>query len=72
MPEYMMPAWLGCLQWAIGEPGIIAAFEKDTGLHYSAPRCPIDAMIDEATGLPEKIVTAFIPWFNENVWGPTE
>ena len=46
------------------------AFEKDTGLRYSAPRSGLEAMIDEATGLTEEIVKAFIPWFNENVWGP--
>ena len=70
MPEFMMEAWLGCLHWAIGEPEILAAFKRDTGLSYSAPRCGLDAMIDQATGVQEKIIAAFIPWFNENVWGP--
>lgn len=70
MPEYMMDAWIGCLHWAIGEPKILAAFEKDTGLCYRAPRNGLDAMIDESCGIKEKIVQRFVVWFNENVWGP--
>jgi hypothetical protein len=70
VPECMWPMWAACLRWAIGEPDILAAFTVDTGLSYSAPKCGLDAMIDEATGLQENIIKAFVEWFNVNVWGP--
>ena len=62
--------YFSCLQWAIGEPDILAAFKADTGMSYSPPRCGLDAMIDEATGLKEEFIKKFVAWFNENVWGP--
>jgi hypothetical protein len=72
LPEYAWGAWYSCLHWAIGEPKILARFKADTGLSYSAPRCAIDAMIDDATGFGDSFVLAFVPWFNEKVWGPWE
>ncbi len=72
VPECMWPMYFSCLQWAIGEPEVMAAFKADTGLSYSAPRCGLDRMIDEATGLQENIVKSFVEWFNKNVWGPME
>lgn len=72
VPECMWVMYFCCLQWAIGEPDILAAFTADTGLSYSRPKCGLDAMIDEATGLQEKIVKSFVAWFNTNVWGPWE
>ena len=55
-PDYMIPAWLGCISWAAGEPVLLEQFKKDTGLSYSAPKNGMDAMIDEATGHRRKSV----------------
>ena len=68
-PSYMWPAWCGSLYWAIGEPDIRAAFEKDSGLHYSEPTSPIESMIDDATGYPQKYIEAFAEWHDKHVWG---
>jgi hypothetical protein len=69
VPHYARPIWYSCLHWAIGNEEILAAFKADTGLSYSAPRCALDAMIDDATGLGNSVVVAFVPWFNQNIWG---
>ena len=69
-PDYMMPAWLGCMHWAIGEDNIRAAFEAETGHRYTAPKNGLERMIDESTGHASAYVEAFIRWANENVWGP--
>jgi hypothetical protein len=68
-PEYMWPAWAGCLHWASGNEDVIKAFESDTGLKWSPPRNAIDVMIDEATGASENHLLRFVSWFNENIWG---
>ncbi len=61
VPEYAWGAWYGCLHWAIGDPDILARFKADTGLSYSAPRFAGDFF-----------VLAFVPWFDENIWGKWE
>ena len=32
-------------------------------------RTPLDQMIDDATGANAAIVSKFVSWFNENIWG---
>lgn len=71
-PDYMAPAWAGCLSWAIGEPEIRATFERETRMKFAAPKSGLDRMIDEATGHSSAYVKAFIEWANVNVWGPVE
>lgn len=71
-PEYLFPAWCSCLQWAIGFDPIRKQFADDTGLSYSAPRSPMESMIDDACGVGDAYIRAFVPWFNENVWGHLE
>lgn len=71
-PEYMWPAWAGCLRWAVGEADIMAAFRAETGIRWQPGRSGIDRMIDEATGADRKFLVAFVEWFNANVWGPTD
>ncbi len=53
-PDYMAPAWLGCMPWAIGNPEIRATFEAASGLEI---------------GDGESYVRAFIAWANEHIWG---
>ena len=69
VPGYALPAYFSCLRWALGENGIRAAFERETGKHYSPAKCALDLMIDDATGYREAYVKAFVEWFNANVWG---
>jgi hypothetical protein len=73
-PEYAYPAWASCLEWAIGKPEIVKAFEEDTGIRSPRPRNNLDRMIDEATGYdPEqayqRFAEEFVKWFNVAIWG---
>lgn len=67
--EYMWPAWVGCLHWALGEEGIMEAFRRDTGNHWKPATSAIGIMIDEGCGAPEKFIVEFAKWMNENIWG---
>lgn len=73
-PEFMAPAYFGCLQWALKTDGILEEFRKDSGLAIPAARASIEKMIDEATGFDamEHFMRAFVPWFNVWVWGPMD
>jgi hypothetical protein len=71
-PEYMTPAWLGCIHFALGNEGIVAEFRADTGEKWSPGATPLDRMIDEATGADRDFLVKFIEWANVNVWGPLE
>jgi hypothetical protein len=70
-PEFMYGAYFSCLHWAIGEKGILDSFQEDTGVLFPRPRTRIEKMVDSATGFDQKkeFVRAFVPWFNEWVWG---
>jgi hypothetical protein len=69
-PEYMTPAWLGCIHWAIGTPEIVDAFRRESGMAWTPARNGLDRMIDEATGVEKRFIEAFIEWANANIWGP--
>lgn len=72
-PDYMLPAWLGCISWALQEPGVVAAFRAETGHHWQPGTTPLEHMIDEATAdSPRAFIEAFILWVNANVWGPMD
>lgn len=68
-PDYMLPAWLGCMHWAIGNPEVVDAFRAETGMSYQPPRTGLDAAIDKATGADTAFVEAFILWANIAIWG---
>lgn len=67
--EFLRGAWIACLQWAIGEPKVIEAFRAETGHQWTPAKCPIDKMVDDATGATEAFIVAFVEWFNVNIWG---
>ena len=69
-PDYMAPAWAGCMSWALGKAEVRQAFERETGMQYEPPRTGLDAAIDKTTDHGEVYVQAFIAWANLNVWGP--
>lgn len=68
--------WLGCVNFAVQDDDVRAAFEKESGLKFpAAGRMPLDRMIDEATGLEGRqaeYFRAFVLWINENLWGDPE
>ena len=71
-PDYMIPAWLGCISFVIRQPGAVEQFRKDTGCNWQPGTTGIDRMIDKATGIEEEFVRQFVLWVNENVWGPID
>ena len=68
-PDYMTPAWIGCLRWALSEPEIVAQFREETGNQWTPGRTPIESMIDDSTGVAHDFIVSFVVWFNFNVWG---
>jgi hypothetical protein len=71
MPDdvLMLQAWTDCLLWAVGNEDILARFRVETGNTWEPGTTPAQIQIDKATGADRAFVTAFVPWFNENVWG---
>lgn len=68
--DFMAVAWAAFLQYAISEPQMIAAFERDTGKKFPLPAThPLDAMIDVATGYRGSILEDFIRWVTIRHWG---
>jgi hypothetical protein len=66
---YLLPAWLGCFSWALGEPEILAAFRIETGNTWTPGRLPIERMIDDATGADREFFAQFAAWMNATIWG---
>lgn len=66
----MQLAWRDCLLWSVTskDPDFLAIFRTENGLPPS-PRTPLDAMIDDATGVMDGVGEKYIEWFNKNVWG---
>ncbi len=67
--------WAGFVQWAYSEPEIRAAFRESTGLMLPppAPTIPIEAMIDQATGVSSgENIPAFVEWVTRQHWGIDE
>lgn len=68
MLDYMMPAWLGLVHFALGQPEIVAAYRETTGDTWRPGKTPIDRMVDEATGRDRVFVQDFIGWVNVALW----
>ena len=69
---FMDVAWGAFIAWAISEPEMRAAFTKATGRHFMPPpKCPLDALIAQATGADKvrETVEAFVRWATEEHWG---
>ncbi|MFA5378135.1 MAG: hypothetical protein WC455_20450 [Dehalococcoidia bacterium] len=65
----MFDAWLGCMEWTISQKEFVDRFEKETGIVYRAPKCGLDAMIDDATGYHLKVLLSFFDWATKTLWG---
>jgi len=70
--DHELEAWAAALLAASKDPALVEAFQKETGITYTAPKSSIEAMIDDASGRNESIAHEFGKWFNEKVWGPWE
>ena len=71
-PPYMASAWVGCISWALGDPGTVAAFRRDTGVQWTPGATSIERMVDEATGAEWEFLKRFVRWANVNAWGPLD
>lgn len=69
-PEYMTPAWLGLIRFALGDDDMLALFRVDTGETWKPASDPLGAMIDKATGADVAFLRKFVLWVNETLWGP--
>jgi hypothetical protein len=62
--------WAAFLQWALGDAQFRDAFTADTGRSFMpAPKSPLAAMIDNATGINKAEVEHFIAWATVRHWG---
>ena len=68
-PDYMAPAWIGLIEWAIGEKEIVACYRKETGDTWEPGQTPLEQKIDAACGADRAFMKRFILWVNENLWG---
>lgn len=65
----MTIAWMGSVSYAWGEPSIMEAFKRESGMEWVPPKNALERMIDEATGHEEAFIKAFLKWHNETIWG---
>jgi hypothetical protein len=66
---WAIPAWVGCLMWAIGNKDILEQFRADTGCTWAPGKTQIERMIDEATGYDADFIRRFAIWHNKSIWG---
>lgn len=69
-PDYMAPAWRGCMTWAASCPDVRRAYQKDTGDTWQ-PSAPGSAQhrLDEKSGADLAFLDRFIRWANDAIWG---
>ena len=65
----MLPAFIGCVQWALGEPEVMDAYRRATDDNWLPPKTIVDEMIDKATGADFAFCQRFSDWVEENVFG---
>lgn len=74
-PDYMAPAWAGCVSWALGNRDMLAQFCADTGNNWM-PSGRGSEMTERARAAPSSddraFMEAFVAWVNINVWGPMD
>lgn len=65
----MLPAYLGCLHWALGEDEVLARYRADTGDNFEPATNPIDKAIDRAMGRELQFLQDFSDWLERNYFG---
>jgi hypothetical protein len=66
-PEYLAPAWLGCVSAAFGDPQIVERFKETTRDKWE-PRGAEAELAKEISCSNEDFVQGFIDWVNSNIW----
>lgn len=67
--HYMLPAFLGCVDWALTEPDMVEAFRAKSGHTWKPAHTAIDAMIDRATGADLKFIQDFVDFVASDIFG---
>ncbi len=68
----MLPAFLGCVEWALGTPEILAGFRKSTGNNWTPGRSGLERMIDRATGVDHQFFQQFSDYVANEIFGTPE
>jgi hypothetical protein len=71
MPKqcHLIPPWLACLRYCLGQDEMVAAFRQATRNQWSPGITPLDNAIDTATGAGKAFFADFAQWMNDNIWG---
>jgi hypothetical protein len=67
--HYMLPAFLGCVSWALTEPDMLCRFREKTGNNWALGRPGLEQMIDRATGADRQFFQQFSDWVADEVFG---
>ncbi len=70
--HFMLPDFMGCLHWALGDEKTLSAYRKATGDKWTPPKNPAEKMIDQATGADTAFLQRFSYWVEENLFGRPE
>lgn len=70
--DLMLPAFLSCLHWALGEPAIIDRYRAETGDAFAPAANGLERMIDRATGNDLAFLQRFSDWVEVNIFGRPE
>jgi hypothetical protein len=65
---YTDPAFVACLDEAIGTPELVAQFDRLYGADLRARRAPIVRMVDEATGKMADDMREFVHFVHQGVY----
>ena len=68
-PRWMFPAWLGCMDYVLRTPDLVAEYREETGDLWEPGTTSLERMIDSATGRDQAFIRGFIQWANVKVWG---
>jgi hypothetical protein len=70
--HYMLPDFMGCVYWALGDAKTLGAYRKATGDNWTPPKTPAEKMIDQATGADTAFLQRFSDWVEQNLFGRPE
>ncbi|HEV7247961.1 MAG TPA: hypothetical protein VGN93_13335 [Shinella sp.] len=70
--HFMLPDFMGCVHWAIGDEKTLAAYRKTTGDEWTPGKTPVGRMIDQATGADREFLQRFSDWVADNLFGRPE
>ncbi|PYE88772.1 hypothetical protein [Phyllobacterium leguminum] len=68
----MYPAFMGCVQWALGTDEIIKRYRDETGDKFEFGKSGIEQMVDQATGADFAFFQRFSDWVEREIFGTPE